>query len=61
MEDGTHDYFIDEAKTTWYKLDKDILICDENKGFVKELSRISPIVKSMVDAPRIKRLYVEKS
>lgn len=37
-----------------------IMICDEKKGYVRELSRISPIVRHMVDAPRMKRLYVEK-
>lgn len=59
--EGKHaHFFADEAKTKWYKLDKDILICDEKKGYVRELSRISPIVRHMVDAPRMKRLYVEK-
>ena len=57
---GDIDFFEDEAKTKWYKLDKDILICDENSNYVKELSGISPIVRSMVDTPRMKRLYVEK-
>lgn len=59
-EKGTVDFFEDEAKTKWYKLDKDILISDERTGYVKELSRISPIVRHMVNAPRMKRLYVEK-
>lgn len=60
QQKGDMDFFEDEAKTKWYKLDKDILICDETSGYVKELSRISPIVRHMVDAPRMKRLYVEK-
>lgn len=59
-EEGAVDFFEDEAKTKWYKLDKDILISDKKTGYVKELSRISPIVRYMVDAPRMKRLYVEK-
>lgn len=59
-KDPNTDFFEDEAKTKWYKLDKDIFICDEDSGYVKELSRISPIVRHMVDAPRMKRLYVEK-
>jgi len=57
---GDLDFFVDEAKTKWYKLDKDILICDEATGYVRELSGISPIVRHMVDAPRMKRLYIEK-
>ena len=60
LEDKHAHFFVDEAKTKWYKLDKDILICDEEHGYVRELSRISPIVRHMVDAPRMKRLYVEK-
>ncbi len=60
-ENGIDEFFIDEAKTKWYKMDKDILISSEKTGFVRELSNLSPIVKSMVDNPRIKRLYVEKS
>lgn len=55
------DYFVSKAKTNWYKLDKDIWICDEKTGAVKELSKVSPIVKSMVDAPRLQRLYVDKN
>ena len=55
------DYFEDEAKTKWYKLDKDIFICDEASGHVRELSGISPIVRYMVDAPRMKRLYIERT
>lgn len=54
------DFFEDEAKTKWYKLDKDIFICEKDSGYVKELSRISPIIQHMVDTPRMKRLYVEK-
>ena len=58
--DGAQDFFEDEAKTKWYKLDKDIFICDEKEGYVRELSGLSPIVRHMVDSPRKKRLYVEK-
>lgn len=57
---GISEYFVDEAKTKWYKMDKDILISDEKTGFVRVLSGLSPIVKSMVDNPRKKRLYVKK-
>lgn len=57
--DGSKDFFIDEATTKWYKMDKDILICDEGEGYVRELSSLSPIVHHMVDNPRKKRLYVE--
>lgn len=53
-------FFEDEAQTKWYKLDKDILICDENSGYVKELSSISPIIRHMVNAPRMKRIYIER-
>ena len=60
LKEAGVDYFISEAKTSWYKMDKDIWICNESNGMVKELSAVSPIVKSMVSAPRMKRLYVEK-
>ena len=60
QRDGNLDFFEDEAKTKWYKLDKDILISDEKEGYVRELSGLSPIVKHMIDNPRKKRLYVEK-
>lgn len=60
LDDEEIDYFVSSAKTSWYKLDKDIWICDEKTGAVRELSSVSPIVKSMVDAPRMQRLYVEK-
>ena len=60
LRENGNDFFEDEAKTKWYKLDKDIFICDKISGYVKELSRISPIVRHMVDAQRMKRLYVEK-
>lgn len=60
IQDTGTDYFLDEAKTKWYKLDKDILISDSKSGYVKELSRISPIVSHMVDSPRMKRLYFEE-
>ena len=58
-KEGKNDYFIDKASTKWYKMDKDILICDEADGYVRELSGLSPIIKNMVDTPRKKRLYVE--
>lgn len=58
---GSVDFFVDEVKTNWYKLDKDILICSDRSPDVKELSNISPIVRHMVDTPRMKRLYAEKS
>ena len=52
--------FVDNVAPNWYKIDKDIWICDEGKGFVYELSKRSPIVKSMVNAPRKLRVYAEK-
>lgn len=58
--EGSKDFFVDEATTKWYKMDKDILICDEGEGYVRELSSLSPIVHHMVDNPRKKRLSVEK-
>ncbi len=60
LEKSGRDFFEDEAKTKWYKLDKDILICDKKSHHVKELSSISPIICHMVNAPRMKRLYAEK-
>lgn len=59
--EGSLDFFEDEAKTKWYKLDKDIFVCSSDSCYVRELSSISPIIRHMVDTPRMKRLYVEKS
>lgn len=52
--------FVDRVAPNWYKIDKDIWVCDEDRGFVDELSKKSPIVKSMVDAPRKLRIYAER-
>lgn len=53
-------YFEVKVEPKWYKMDKDIWICDEEKGYVSELSKVSPIIEAMVNAPRMKRLYAEK-
>lgn len=50
------EFYLDEAMVFWYKLDKDILICDEN--YVEPLSVKSKIVMSMVEKYCQKRLYV---
>ena len=60
QKEGSRDYYIDEATTRWYKIDKDILICDKETGYVRELSGLSQIVRNMVDSPRKKRLYIER-
>lgn len=60
LKNANIDFFVTEAKTNWYKPDKNIRICNETNGMVKELSAVSQIVKSMTNAPRMKRLYVEK-
>ena len=49
-------YYLDEALTSWYKLDKDILIFGANG--VQPLSEKSNIVKSMSEKPCQKRFYV---
>ncbi|OJU14340.1 MAG: hypothetical protein BGN88_05645 [Clostridiales bacterium 43-6] len=54
------DYYIDEATATWYKVEKDIMICPKDDGFVYQLSIKSNIVRSMIGNPRLKRLYVKK-
>ncbi len=54
-------YIDDKACTTWYKLDKDILIWDEKTKLSKLLSEKSSIVKSMIEKPRQKRFYLERS
>jgi len=48
--------YLDEAHTSWYKLDKDIKICDGNG--MQPLSEKSDIVKSMTEKPCQKRFYV---
>ena len=60
LDQAGEEYFVGVAKTSWYKMDKDIWICDEKTGVVKELSKVSKIVHSMVDTPRKERLYVDK-
>ena len=53
---GNQEFYLDEALTSWYKLDKDILIC--GKDCVQPLSEKSRIVKSMIEKPCQKRFYV---
>lgn len=54
-------YHLDEKATTkWYKLDKDIPICDEKTRYTKPLSEMSSIIKSLTAVPQIKRLYIER-
>ena len=53
-------FYLDEKATTkWYKIDKDIPICDESTRYTKPLSEMSSIIKSLTAAPQIKRLYIE--
>lgn len=54
----SNEYFVDTAETSWYKLDKDILISGE---FTLPLSAKSSIVKSMINKPCQQRFYVIKS
>ena len=55
------DYYLDDkASTSWYKLDKDILIWDNKNEISQPLSEKSNIVKSMIEKPRQKRFYVRK-
>ena len=53
-------FYLDEAKTLWYKLDKEhhIWICE--KDYVIPLSEKSQIVKSMTETPHQKRFYVAR-
>jgi len=51
------EFYLDEAKTAWYKLDKDIMICGKDR--VQPLSEKSSIVKSMIEKPCQKRFYVK--
>lgn len=52
------EYYLDEALTSWYKLDKDIWIC--SKDCVQPLSEKSRIVKSMIEKPCQKRFYISR-
>jgi len=56
-EYGDKGYYLDEAKTEWYKLDNDIMIY--GKDGVQPLSEKSNIVKSMFEKPCQKRFYVK--
>ncbi|MDD4802807.1 MAG: HD domain-containing protein [Syntrophomonas sp.] len=54
---GKNHYLDDKASTSWYKLDKDILICGDSK--IQPLSEKSNIVKAMIEKPRQQRFYIE--
>ena len=55
-ENRNNEYFIDsKASTNWYRLDKDIWICDKNK--IVPLSQKSSIVNAMIEKPQQKRFY----
>lgn len=56
--EGREYYLDDKISTSWYKLDKDILICYGNQ--IQPLSKKSSIVKSMVEKPRLQRFYVRQ-
>ncbi len=51
-------YLDDKSSTSWYKLDKDILIWDEKQ--IRSLSEKSNIVKSMLEKPRLQRFYIKQ-
>ena len=51
--------YLDEASTSWYKLDKDISI--EENDIAQPLSEKSSIVKAMNEKSRLQRLYVERT
>lgn len=51
-------YLDDNASISWYKMDKDIFISENNK--IQPLSEKSSIVKAMIEKPRKQRFYVER-
>lgn len=54
------DYFIDDnLSTSWYKTDKDIYICQNDR--IGKLSGLSNIVRSMNVKSNLQRFYVEES
>jgi hypothetical protein len=59
FEKKEKNYFLDNAETSWYKLDKDIYVKYDD-GTVDLLSKISKIVKALNENSRKKRLYVER-
>lgn len=59
-ESGKRFYLDEKATTKWYKIDKDIPICDEKTKYTKPLSEMSSIIKSLTSVPQIKRLYIER-
>ncbi|MCL1983302.1 MAG: hypothetical protein FWG53_09505 [Clostridiales bacterium] len=61
LETSAKKIFLDDKATTnWYKFDKDIQVFFEADSSIKSLSDESNIVKAMVSAPKLKRLYVER-
>lgn len=61
LEKSGKRFYLDEKATTkWYKIDKDIPICDEKTKYTKPLSEMSSIIKSLTAVPQIKRLYIER-
>jgi len=54
----TEYYLDDKISTSWYNLDKDIFIYQEDK--IQPLSEKSSIVKSMIEKPCLQRFYVEQ-
>jgi len=55
--DGKPYHLDDRASTSWYKLDKDIVIFDGKKKKTMPLSEKSTIVKSISDKTAQKRFY----
>lgn len=52
-------YFLDDnLSTSWYKLDKDILISGDSG--IEPLSERSSIVRAMIEKPRQQRFYIER-
>ncbi len=55
------DYYIDnKATTSWYKIEKDILISLKDNSSTVPLSTLSKIVNAMVEKPKTIRLYIPK-
>ncbi len=59
-KNNAKDFYMDQAKTSWYKPEKDIWIAGDENIKLQPLSQKSTIINAMVESPNIKRIFVER-
>jgi len=55
---GKKYYLDDNELTSWYRLDKDIYVYEDNQ--LQPLSEKSSIIRALIEKPRKQRFYVER-